>query len=159
MDLKPNFTRKDIQEECQRITKVFDEVLVRRLSYLGEQCVIRARFGGKYKNQTANLRNSIGYVIYLHGVKVLADFKHTSVGQVKSDINPTEKGEQYADLRAAAIASAENVVLVVVAGMDYASHVENMGLDVLTSTEQFADMELQGIMREVENNIQKLQTA
>ena len=38
-------------------------VVMRRLQYLGEQCITEARKNHSYKDQTGNLTSSIGYVI------------------------------------------------------------------------------------------------
>ena len=41
--------------------------IVRVLRYCGEMAVNEARNNGNYKDQTGNLRNSIGYVIAING--------------------------------------------------------------------------------------------
>ena len=46
------------------------ELLIKQLSYIGEECIRIARESGSYNDITGNLRSSIGYVILYDGKPV-----------------------------------------------------------------------------------------
>lgn len=72
-----------------------------------------------YTDRTGNLRNSSGYVL-LHKGEKKAEAGSSEAVELAEDYGKRIAGEY---------------VLVVVAGMNYASYVANMGYDVLTSAE------------------------
>ena len=109
--------------------------IVRVLRYCGEMAVNEARNNGNYKDQTGNLRNSIGYVIAINGKILDENFLESASSSQQSSENGLKIG------RALAIQIAketQEISLVVVAGMKYASHVESKGINVLTSAENLA---------------------
>lgn len=136
-------------------------VLTRRLMYVGEMCVNKARnlplpsrsiywdsstgerqrhiprHVPNYIDWTANLRSSIGYVVVMDGQIVgMSDF--SKVKGLDSDGGEgSKKGKEYA--RSLASRFPQGAALIVVAGMDYASYVQRKGYDVLVSAEQLAN--------------------
>lgn len=106
------------------------------LAKLGEECIakIRDRSGEEsWYDQTGNLRSSTGYAVYDHGVKQLQSvFRTVLQGSEGSSVGRemiSQLGKEYSNTYA----------LVVVAGMNYASHVEALeNKDVLASTELWA---------------------
>lgn len=116
------------------------ELLIKQLSFIGEECVKIAReeHSNDYNDITGNLRSSIGYVI-------LYDGKPVQYGASKQYSG--EKGDG-ADGPPAAEALLQKlqakfpwgVVLIVCAGMKYAAYVEAVHhKDVLTSAELKAE--------------------
>lgn len=60
-----------LEEQIQRI----EQQTIYNLSYVGERCLNEARSTNSYKDQTGNLRSSIGYVIVKDGKIVqMSDF-------------------------------------------------------------------------------------
>lgn len=145
---------RKIEENVKRAKKA----LVRYLHYVGEQVVNAARslpsppssiywnsesgnplssipsHKPNYIDWTANLRSSIGYIVVVDG-KV---YKGNSpsfdiVGNGKEGV---EKGKKYASELAKQYPS--GVVLIVVAGMQYAKYVQARGYDVTLTAEQLA---------------------
>lgn len=120
--------------------------VINRLAFLGEQCVNHARdYGiGFYQDQTGNLRSSLGYAIYYNGALVTL--------KVDGDM-PTglETGQNVIETVAQNYPT--GYVLIVVAGMSYAIHVESKGYNVLTMTEQFAETEAPKIMQALTKRI------
>lgn len=106
------------------------------LAKLGVECIgkIRNRPGNKsWIDRTGNLRSSIGFAVYDYGVNQLQSaFKtvlHGSEGSAEGQKMISQLGREYSSAYA----------LVVVAGMNYASHVEALeNKDVLASTELWA---------------------
>ena len=111
-------------------------VILRNLAYIGEQCLNKARSTDSYKDQTGNLRSSIGYVIVEDGKVIQAsDFAPSEKGTDKAKGQAT--GKAYASELAARFPS--GITLLVVAGMNYATYVSAKGYDVLVGAELLAD--------------------
>lgn len=87
-----------------------------------------ARLLDTYTDQTGNLRSSIGYVIYDNGAEIYQSFE--ARGMSTGGEEGVKKAMELASN--VAIAYGEQLVAVVVAGMDYAVYVESKGLDVIT---------------------------
>lgn len=99
------------------------EVLINKLSYIGEGALRIAREQGNYTDRTKNLRNSTGYVIALDGqIIARAGFR-----------TKNENGAAFAEELARTTEG--KAVLVVCAGMNYATYVSKRGYDVLDSAE------------------------
>ena len=110
-------------------------LLVKQLSFIGEECIRIARESGSYNDITGNLRSSIGYV-------VLVDGKPVVTGASKQYSGKDGNGEAGPPA-AEALLQAKfpwGVVLIVCAGMKYAAYVEAVHhKDVLTSAELKAE--------------------
>lgn len=112
------------------------EVLINKLSYIGEGALRIAREKGKikdYKDHSGNLRNSTGYVIAVDGqvtTRAGFDTKHEDGAAFAEQLARTTEGK---------------AVLVVCAGMSYATYVSARGYDVLDS----AELEAQRIANEI----------
>ena len=138
------------------VAKKFDALLdfiedetIKALQYVGEQAVTYARsipdpeHGGQgFKDQTANLRSSIGYGLYYNGVQITASYEGTPEG--------TAAGQNLADRIGR---ETTGYALVVTAGEYYAVYVESKGRDVLTSAEQKAGEWLQEQLDDIKNAV------
>ena len=138
-----------IRAEAERV----ERLTIRALSYLGEQCVIKARDRSSEESwfdQTGNLRSSIGYVIAHNGSIIgYSDFQ-----QVKNGSEGVQTGKEFATelIKKYPIGYA----LVVVAGMNYAEYVEAMdNKDVLATPELFARKELPKMMQKLSKQVAK----
>lgn len=114
-----------LKEEQKRI----ERSVIRTMQYCGEAVLNEARKSGTYKDQTGNLRSSLGYVLAIDGRIV-----------TESTFNQVKQGAEGAATGAALARSLVNrhpkgIVLIVVAGMKYASYVADRGYDVLDSAE------------------------
>ena len=116
--------------------EILKDEITNCLVKLGEESIakIRDRSGSEsWYDQTGNLRSSIGYAVYEHGIKQLQSAFRTilngSEGSVEGQRMISRLGKEYSHTYA----------LLVVAGMNYASHVEALeNKDVLASTELWA---------------------
>lgn len=106
---------------------------INALKYVGLECVKEARKNGKYTDQTGNLRSSIGYAILEDGKPV----KKSGFERVKATAAEAQ-GQSEALITRLAATYNTGLVLVVVAGMDYAAYVEARGYNVLNSAETLA---------------------
>jgi hypothetical protein len=120
-----NYLREQIERR--------EKAIIKTLLYVGEQCVNKAREKGGYNDQTGNLRSSVGYILVKGGNIInVSDFK-----QEKNGTEGTKDGLSFAKQKAREYNT--GIVLIVVAGMNYASCVASNGYDVLDSAELYAD--------------------
>lgn len=121
----------------RRVYETLQEQIIIQLQYLGQECVSRIRGRGQSESwidRTGNLRSSIGSAVYENGKKKLS----TAFESVLDGQEGSEAGKRMID--ALAKEYSQTYAMVVVAGMDYASYVENMnGKDVLASTRLWAE--------------------
>lgn len=117
-------------ENCiqQKIT-----ALIQMLNYVGLECVREARTKRRYTDQSGNLRSSTGYCVLHEGVIV----HQSGFEAVKPTATqgPASGRELMNNLVAQ---NSTGIVLIVVAGMNYAAYVEAKGLNVLDSSEIIA---------------------
>lgn len=109
------------------------EAAITALNYVGLECVKEARQNGKYTDRTGNLRSSIGYAILEDGKPI----KKSGFERVKATAADAQ-GQSEALITRLAATYNTGLVLVVVAGMDYAAYVEARGYNVLNSAETLA---------------------
>lgn len=118
-----------INIDFQKIKEQYIEKAVQKFIEVGEECIAEARNNGAYQDQTGNLRNSVGYCVLLNGeVK----------GQKVSHLNKKtidEVSQKYP----------KDLVLIVVAGMNYAAYVEAKGYNVLSS----AQLKAESILKQI----------
>lgn len=127
--LTPLFTGDDIERWFDRFQDRAEERIFKLLSAAGEKFVEIARKKGSYKDQTGNLRSSIGYIIAMDGDVVSENFEKSEAGTDRN--KGLSKGRQIAE--DVSLSYAGGYVLVGVAGMNYASAVEARGLDVIST--------------------------
>jgi len=148
--ITPTWSKGDIEKRLAAAAKAYHTAIIRMLEYLGEKCVIEARDHGSYVDHTGNLRSSTGYVVSLNGRVIRRSGFETVSGSASSDVNGSQVGLKYATSLAR---GTTGYVLTVVAGMNYAQHVESMGRNVLTSAEQLANRELPRMAAELSRRI------
>ena len=148
MGIKANFDFKEINRYLDEKAKTLDMLILRNLNYLGMQCVTIAKTLDTYQDQTANLRNSIGYVVVKNGEIMESFFEGTAIGRAQSDESGEKVGKNYAQEIALKIPT--GYALIVVAGMNYASYVEDVhGLAVLQPAKDFAANKAEEILNKL----------
>lgn len=120
----PEFTQADIDRKIaefqrEKVRKIFET-----LSYIGINCVKYAKNNGSYTDRTGNLRSSIGYAVITDGAIQQQQIEGTTEGQAQAGVLMTELAAKFT----------QGMVLVVVAGMEYAAAVESKGYDVITGS-------------------------
>lgn len=151
MGLVPQFTAADITREIDGAILNIEAGIIEVLRYVGEDWVKNARENlnitgafpkGDYTDRTSNLRSSIGFFILKDGTIIDENLQGTPTGNsaARSAIVRVPKtGYQ----------------LIGVAGMDYASHVENMGYNVITSQQDVALVDLRDMLREYQEKVNR----
>jgi hypothetical protein len=141
MALKSNFNAGRIREETQRQADLLYQTIINSFVKAGEDFIINARGQmqdhamGTYKDVTTNLRKSIQYFIFHNGELLHAsasDFTAQNVGIVRDFVKPT--GFQ----------------LIGLAGMNYASHVESKGYNVISYQADICLVDLAGYLEKLE---------
>lgn len=128
--LTPLFSQKDIDKWVDIFTERAEEKMYALLQAAGEMFVRYARESGKYIDHTGNLRSSIGYVIVRNGSVAYSDFQKQNVGT--EGAKGVEKSKKLA--RELAMTHNKGLVLIGLAGMEYAVYVEAMeSKDVITA--------------------------
>lgn len=125
----------------QRKERELRRVMINTLVYVGEAAITEARQRHRYKDQTGNLTSSIGYCILDDG-KVI---KASSFEVVKNGSYGARQGREF--LQCLISENSKGIVLIVVAGMEYAQYVEAMNLNVLDSAEQLCQRKLPEILK------------
>ncbi|TXK52388.1 hypothetical protein FVR03_01340 [Pontibacter qinzhouensis] len=100
-----------------------------------ERAKLKTKSQGSFGNITFNLRSSIGYILLKDGVELAESFEVVGTGDAGA-----EKGLAYA--RELAGNYPAGIVLICVAGMEYAAAVESKGYDVITGSSLYMEQDL-----------------
>ena len=146
MVIVPRFNQSDIDKIFKEAEKQMFDKILRVLRYAGEIAINEAKNNGAYQDQTANLRNSIGYVICVDGKISNENFSLSAQGTEPSTENGLKIGR---DLAISIARQSKEISLVIVAGMKYAAYVESRGYNVLTSAEQRANQLVPELLRQL----------
>jgi hypothetical protein len=155
MGITPTFNKAAIKQNFDNFLKIVEKRMIYRMQRLGEDCVTYQKLHRGYTDQTANLKSSTGYIVFVNGIAVHTAYEQEAPKVSKSGV--TYDGAQQGESLAKQIGAkySNGIALVVTAGMDYAVKVESMGKDVLTSAEIYAKQELPKMIKELKANISK----
>lgn len=135
-----------VRAELEKARREYLQKVVNAMAYLGEQVVAIARDRTpeeSWIDHTGNLRSSIGYVIAKNGVIV----RESAFAPV---IQGTKGSLAGKNLAYSVALKKTGIVLVVVAGMNYADIVEAIdGKDVLATPELYARANLQKVLNQL----------
>lgn len=126
----------EIDSQIHKAIRRAEKALMRTLKYCAETVVNTAKDRNKantFKSQTGNLVSSMGAIIAIDG-KVKW---RTSFGVEKQGAKGAKEGLSYA--KELVRQYPQGIVLIVVAGKNYAKHVSNRGYDVLDSAKLEAE--------------------
>ena len=137
----------------RRYAEIVYEELTRSLSYLGEQCVKKARDRAEkdsWFDHTGNLRSSVGYAVYEMGKKKI----ESAFPVVKEGSEGADEGRKMVEELARLYA--KTYTLVVVAAMSYAEYVESLeNKDVLASTELWAASQVDAYIAKTKQRVEQ----
>jgi hypothetical protein len=134
-----NYVRKWYQNVIKSLQEAMEKTC--------REAVNKAKEIDTYKDQTNNLRSSIGYVLYYNGEEVSSAFAKSGEGKKGDGASGIQKGRDVA-LEIAKKYS-RGFVGVVVAGEDYAAAVEAGDKDVITGSIQRFSYDLQKNLEDV----------
>lgn len=127
MPLEVITPRETIEQYVRTQLALKVEALIARLHYIAESTLRIARERGNYTDRTGNLRSSTGYIIAIDG----------QVYHRQGFDTPNKNGATFAEELARTTHG--KAVLVICAGMNYATYVHRLGYDVLDTAEQEAE--------------------
>jgi hypothetical protein len=139
MALKSNFNEANSMKDVQRQADSLYTKIINSFITAGEDFIINARGQmqdhamGTYINQTTNLRNSIGYFIFHNGELV---HEKNNIVTNKSEVESLIKSKGFQ--------------LIGIAGMNYASHVESKGYNVISYQADICMVDLAGYLENLE---------
>jgi hypothetical protein len=143
----PKFNKAYLDKIAKEHLEKIEKAVLLVLRRVGEQFIRDARNTKTYKDQTGNLRSSIGYVILKNGKQVEGSFGSKSVGKQAAKAAIAEVAKQYP----------KGFALIGVAGMSYAAAVEARGYDVITNASDAAAELLKELMSKVGKRASRLQ--
>lgn len=147
INIVPKFTDADIKKMMADRANRIRLAIISRMQFVGERFIAYARDNGEYKDRTGNLRSSVGYVILENGKQIKSSFPgNTSEGKANAKKVISEVKGKFT----------QGIVLIVVAGMEYAASVEARGLDVLTASSQIAVSDLKKAFRDLTKKIEAM---
>lgn len=127
--------KSGVRQASAKYKKKAVESIINTFAFIGESCITESRNNGKYVDRTGNLRSSIGYAV-LYNNKVVRKGGNTS---------GTDEGKESAQTFSVELVDKVQsyfpggIILIVVAGMNYATYVEALGLNVLASGKLLAE--------------------
>jgi len=124
MPLIPGFSQGDVDGRIDRFTVSIEQRIIWTLAMVGENFVNDARSIRTYKDQTGNLRSSIGYIIARDGNIIQENIEGKAEGRSQAKKIADEVLKE----------NRKGFVLIVIAGMEYAAAVESKGYDVITGS-------------------------
>lgn len=127
-----------IRQKRMMLKRIAEEDIIEELCKVGEIAVKIARENGAYNDISGNLRSSIGYSILKNGREVKRGLPQQFKGKKGDGSKGVAEGQKL--LRELKSRYPRGIVLIVSAGMNYASYVEDLyHRDVLTSAELKAE--------------------
>ncbi len=131
----------------KRIRQI-DKAIIREFLIIGEEMLNIARDtnkAGTFKDQTGNLRSSMGYAVSVDGKLV----KNSDFEVVKDGEEGHNEGIKFAKEVSVSIFDGSGIVLVFVAGMDYAKYVKKLGYDVIDSATLYGDSAVKNLINKL----------
>lgn len=126
--VEAKFTKGEIERDIKAFLRQVYKVTLFEYGRIARQCVTdakdKSKATGGFNDQTRNLRGSIGYVIFYNGKQVDERFEGAATGKSVGGKFAKKIGKEYP----------VGWAIVIVAGMEYASHVEALGYDVITGS-------------------------
>lgn len=145
MALKVTFDEQASLREQMAVVERIRQDVIKSQSIAGEKFVTDCRDQvqdhslGTYVDDTANLRHSIGYFIRIDGVIEMENTNAT--GEAKEAVLAAINDIPVVD----------GIQLIGLAGMNYASHVESKGYNVMSVQADVALVDLSDLYKEIEN--------
>ena len=142
MSIKRITPMAQIEDYLQKQIDLKIKSIINTMKYIGQTCVTQAKENPGYMDQTGNLRSSIGYVVVYDGSIV-------SGGEFEKIINGDDgvrSGEAL--IQKLVSENPKGIVLIVVAGMNYAAYVET-NLNVISSAELLAESMVPQMLRQL----------
>ena len=156
MALKSNFNEGRINREVEKQVNVIDEKILNSFIMAGEQFITDAREqgqshgAGQYEDVTANLRNSVGYYVFHNGEKVIGKEPGSYAGKTNEGKLSSSEIAIINEIAIKDVINPKGFQLIGIAGMNYASHVESKGYNVISYQADVCLINLAGYLEKLE---------
>ncbi len=141
---------QELQRKLLEKKEQLEKQLDTRLLDLCERAVAHAKRNKGYKDHTANLKNTISFVLFKDGEMIRQHIginTEAKSGESASPDNVKERIDEYCEKEG--VIKPHGYSLVIVAPMEYAQHVEHKGYNVLHLTKYYLQEELEKELSEV----------
>ena len=157
MAVKAEFKFEGLEMLQERLTQKAEQLksaLDMRLLQLCEDAVTYSKEHKGYKDRTANLKNSISFALFRDGELLrMYEGKLTVPNATKEgQAQVSENLQEYAN---SGVVAPKGYSLVIVAGMNYGVYVEHRGYNVLHLTKYYLKDELEKILGNVIESLNK----
>lgn len=143
MPIKQTTPQSQINAYIEARMNRLKQAVIYNFCAIGEKVCNAAIERGSYTDRTGNLRNSVGYVVIVDGQV----YEFGSFGKSDGNSEGKSTGQSYA--RSLAGKFPKGIVLIVVAGMNYASYVSAKGYNVLDSSELLAEQLVPKLLKQL----------
>lgn len=149
----------DLPRNIAKAQADYDRDSITWMCSLGERMVKYARENGNYTDQTANLRNSIGYIVIQSNSVVYDSFngnitpRNDPEGRADAEM-AHQRGLDYAKEVGITLGGYKTYI-VFVAGMEYARYVEARGYDVIQGAGDWVEANAKKLMAEFERYLMR----
>lgn len=143
MPIKQTTPQSQINAYIEESMARLKQAIIYNLCVVGEKVRNEALDNGSYTDRTKNLRSSVGYVVVVDGQV----YKMSAFGKPDGNNEGRNTGMSYA--RSLAGKFPKGIVLIVVAGMKYASYVSAKGYNVLDSSELLAEQLVPKLLKQL----------
>lgn len=133
----------EIDSYIERTLERKKQALIYSLLAIGEQVRNEAVLNGSYKDQTRHLRGSVGYILVVDGQL----YNSGNFGKNDSPSDAKEEGRKFAESLVRKYP--KGVVLICVAGKNYAAYVAAKGYNVIDSSELLAGQLVPKMLRKL----------
>ena len=138
--------KKEIQKYINGYAKRIESVLIREMEIVVAKLENHAKDNAGYNDITGNLKNSIGGIVLKDGIPI----QYSGFGGGEGG----STGESFINSLISSYGS--GFVIIIVAGMDYATYVENVHqLNVLKKSELLLPSEMEKMFNRVEKALNK----
>lgn len=132
---------KDITDSLmKKVENIERAIEFQFISVIGPETANHAKDFSQFKDQTGNLRSSMGFIVVKDSQIISSGGFENVNGPQGNEGEGVRNGKQYAEELARN--AGKGYVLIVVAGMNYAGYVEAKGYDVLTQTGTYLESEV-----------------
>lgn len=142
--------KNEIRRQMEAVNLKIQAGILDQLKFVGREAVniMRSTKANDYTDRTGNLRSSCGYAIAYNGdIKSISNFQ-----TVKDGGDGSNQGKALASKIAIEDSQGQRWALVLVAGMNYASYVQNLhGRDVIESATVKAEDMVREFQRKLRN--------
>lgn len=133
-----------LDEKIERLEKAVEFQFI---NVVGPKATSNAKNYSMFKDQTGNLRSSMGFILAKNGRIINTGGFEAVQGPDGNGGEGVAEGKKYAEELARS--SGNGYALIIVAAMPYAQYVEAKGYNVLTQTETFLESEVEAMIDKV----------